>query len=62
MTRWHWRLLTRTTGDNSNGASNHGKHKTPRHSLGVLLARLIISDPYGTRTRVAGVKGRCPNH
>ena len=20
------------------------------------------SDPYGTRTRVTGVKGRCPNH
>lgn len=20
------------------------------------------NDPYGTRTRVTGVKGRCPNH
>ena len=26
------------------------------------VKRGVGNDPYGTRTRVTGVKGRCPNH
>lgn len=35
--------------------------KTPRNKRSSEHAK-AENDPYGTRTRVTGVKGRCPNH